>query len=847
MKVSNNAIIRRLTLRSLKAGKLRNIVAVIAIALTAVLFTAIFTLGGNMLASVQDATMRQVGTGAHASAKLVTREEYDRIAAAPSVRGISYNIIIGVAENDALKKSQTEIRYSEDDAAKWGFSYPESGHMPQGEREIACSTISLDLLGIPHELGAPVRLEFSVGGEKYAETFTLSGYWEGDPVMMAQQAWVSRAYADKVAPTPTVPFLRTGSSNTEEYISAIAGYISANIWFANSINIEGKVDKLLTEAGFSPNEVNTGINWAYMGYEIDPAFAAIVGFVLLLILLSGYLIIYSVFTISVTADIHFFGLLKTIGTTGKQLRRIIRGQALILSAVGIPLGLALGWLAGNILTPVFMSVTTLGENFTVSANPSVFAFAAVFSLITVFVSCLRPGRIAAKVSPVEAVRFTGQDAIKRRSKRSGEVTPPAMAWANVRRNPKKLAVIVLSLSLSMILLNSVVSAVRGFDMNEYLPVQIVSDFAVADATVFSPMSTDDNYEGITADFLDELAEQRGVTGIGHIYFKENTHELTELAYDNALLAYDAIGEANSYYTDAIERVRESRTVPLHIYGVNTFAASKITASGKPVDFNELEGGNYVLATPYTTVGDTYLSYYAPGDKIVLDIGTGVSREYTVLDYAEMPYTLGARHGHFTDVSFIMSEQQFAELYGETGQMLTVYDAGAEYIPALEQWTENYCVNVNSDLDYASRATYAREFENLSKTYLIIGGALSFILALIGILNFTNSQVTSIFVRRRELATLQSIGLTGKQTKRMLFFEGVFHAALTVLFTVTVGFGIGYLIMQTISGQMWFFKSGFTLAPSLYCVLPLLAVCAAVPLACYRCLSRESVVERLRME
>jgi putative ABC transport system permease protein len=712
--------------------------------------------------------------------------------------------------------------------------------MPQGESEIACSTITLDLLGIPHELGAPVRLEFNVGGEKYAETFTLSGYWEGDPVMAAQQAWVSRAYADKVAPVPTVPFLQTDRLN-------IAGYISADIWFASSINIEGKVDKLLKEAGFAADEVNMGINWAYMGNEIDPAFAAIVVFVLLLILLSGYLIIYSIFTISVTADIHFFGLLKTIGTTGKQLRRIIRGQALILSAAGIPLGLVLGRLTGGILTPIFMSVTSLGENFTVSANPSVFVFAAVFSLVTVFISCRRPGRIAAKVSPVEAVHFTGTDAVKRKSKRSGGVTPLTMAWANVRRSPGKLAVTVLSLSLSMILLNSVVSTVRGFDMNEYLSRRIVSDFAVADATVFSPMSTNDNYEGVTEDFLDELAEQRGVTGIGHIYFKENTHELTELAYDNALLAYDTIGEPNSYFTDAIGRARESHTVPLHIYGLNAFAASKITASGKPVDFNELSGGNYVLATPYTTVGDTYLSYYAPGDKIVLDIGNGVSREYTVLDYAEMPFTLRAQHGHFTNVDFIMSDRQFAELYGETQPMLTVYDAGAEYIPALEQWTENYCINVNSDLDYVSRATYAREFENLRKTYLIIGGALSFILALIGILNFTNSQVTSIFARRRELATLQSIGLTGRQTKCMLFFEGGFHAALTVLFTATFGFGIGYLIMQVIAGQMWFFKSGFTLAPSLYCVLPLLAVCAAVPLVCYRRLSRESVVDRLRTE
>jgi putative ABC transport system permease protein len=232
---------------------------------------------------------------------------------------------------------------------------------------------------------------------------------------------------------------------------------------------------------------------------------------------------------------------------------------------------------------------------------------------------------------------------------------------------------------------------------------------------------------------------------------------------------------------------------------------------------------------------------------LIETGNGITKEFTVLDYAELPYTFTAQHGHFTDISLIMAESQFAALYGETQPMVTAYDADAAFIPSLEQWTENYCESVNSDLDYVSRVTYKREFENLSATYLIIGGVLSFILALIGILNFTNSQVTSVFARRRELAILQSIGMTGKQAKEMLFFEGIFHAVLTILFTLTAGLGIGYLITQVIAGQLWFFNSSFTFAPSLYCIPPLFLICAAVPFVCYRRLARESVVERMRAE
>src|SRR5699024_5254023 len=127
--------------------------------------------------------------------------------------------------------------------------------------------------------------------------------------------------------------------------------------------------------------------------------------ILLLIVLTGYLIIYNVFQISVTSDIRFYGLLKTIGTTPRQLRRIIRQQAVALSLVGIPIGLVAGWLVGCVLTPVIVRRMN-GMEEVRSADPRIFVFAAVFALATVLLSCRRPGRLAGKVSPVEAVRYT---------------------------------------------------------------------------------------------------------------------------------------------------------------------------------------------------------------------------------------------------------------------------------------------------------------------------------------------------------------------------------------------------------------------------------------------------------
>jgi putative ABC transport system permease protein len=180
-------------------------------------------------------------------------------------------------------------------------------------------------------------------------------------------------------------------------------------------------------------------------------------------------------------------------------------------------------------------------------------------------------------------------------------------------------------------------------------------------------------------------------------------------------------------------------------------------------------------------------------------------------------------------------------------MQTNINVSAENIAEFESWLGSYTTNQNRDLSFISRETLKAEFAGLRTTYLVLGGAMSFILALIGILNFINAVVASIIARRREFAMLQSVGMTGKQLRGTLFYEGVFYTALTAVFTLTAGLGIGRLIVQGIAGQVWFFRENFTAMPSIYCAIPLFVICALVPLVCYKRLAQESLVERLRVE
>ncbi len=123
MKFENNnkAIIKKLTKNSIKANKIRNIFAIIAIAITTILFTSLFTIGMGIKNSMEQQTMRQVGGYAHGSYKYITQDELDKIKKHPSIKELGYSIMLNSAENIELLKHYTEIRYVTDNQAKMFF------------------------------------------------------------------------------------------------------------------------------------------------------------------------------------------------------------------------------------------------------------------------------------------------------------------------------------------------------------------------------------------------------------------------------------------------------------------------------------------------------------------------------------------------------------------------------------------------------------------------------------------------------------------------------------------------------------------------------------------------------
>ena len=271
--------------------------------------------------------------------------------------------------------------------------------------------------------------------------------------------------------------------------------IDLNVMMASSMNIRGQMEQVDLDLGYAWDKtdegelVRIGVNWGYTSFQLGESMdattlIAILAF-LALVIFTGYLIIYNIFQISVTGDIRFYGLLKTIGVTPRQLKRIIRQQALFLCIVGIPAGLLLGYGVGATLTPVVMARTTFGAGVsTVSTSPLIFFASALFALITVLLSCSRPGKIASKVSPVEATKYTETVKSKKKKRTTRGAKIHQMAFANLGRNKRKTVLVVISLSLSVVLLNILVTFTGGFDMEKYLAKQTCADFVVSTTDYF---------------------------------------------------------------------------------------------------------------------------------------------------------------------------------------------------------------------------------------------------------------------------------------------------------------------------------------------------------------------------
>lgn len=832
-KVKNKKVIQNLAEKSFGANKTRNRIAILAVALTTLLFTTIFILGIGTMEIFQRQTMRQSGDDSHGVMKNLTREQYEKLKDHPLIKEEAACIYVAdEVKNPELLKRHVEAWYYPEYHYKHCFVEIIDGKAPKKADEILLDEMSMQLLEMKPKAGQKVTLDMRIRNtdEKSVQrTFTVSGVMKADPAMNVGFALVSKAYLKAYAEELTYQYNVTGS---------MTGAIRMDVNFANSRGIQKKLNQVVTDSGYSVEDgrkdsISTNANWAYLseGTENDPMTMGAVAAGLLLILLTGYLIIYNIFRISVIRDIRYYGLLKTVGTTGRQVKRILRRQALWMACMGIPSGMILGFFVGKALVPKLIEQTTYEDGaVAVSANPLIFIGATLFSFVTVLISIRKPAKIAARVSPVEAVRYTegaeigalrkgknksGQDKQKK-STDGGKIWK--MAWSNLARSKGRTVVVILSLSLAIILLNSVFTVTSSFDMDTYLKHFVTTDYQIANAKCFGldhyygADEEDVQTEKLSESFISECEAQDGFEAGGRIYsstrfgLEASSWKAPKDILHDEKGYYWTFGSMKQYYDVDEKGAYSSDTV---VYGLEDFPLEQIEVYEGEKDLKvikeKLASGKSVIKENYYALTNRYsimFCYYTTAD---------IFKEMESEDFL---------------MSYLMNvEDQKEDAYG--------------------QFVENYTTTTEPLMDYSSKQKYVEEFAGMKNLFVLVGGTLSLVIGLIGILNFINSVLTNVVTRRKEFAMMEAIGMTKKQLLRMLILEGLYYAGITILAVLVFGSLFSLTVVRVLSGGIWFMKYRFVIWPMLGACPFLILFGIVVPYLAYAPQRKNSLVEEIR--
>ncbi|MCM1183637.1 MAG: ABC transporter permease [Roseburia sp.] len=875
MKVANGKCIRRLSIQSMRAARVRNRVAVAAIALTTLLFTALFTIAMSMVSSFEESNFRMVGGYAHGGFKYLTQEQFEALKDDPLIREYGMRRILGMAEEEPFQKSHVEISYSDPNTAKWMFLEPTQGRLPQeNTNEAATDTRILSLLGITPELGTEFTLTFTVDGVETTQRFTLCGWWEYDEAIVANHVLIPESRVNAV-------FAELG---LELQDGGLWGSWNMDVMLRSPAHIETDLLTILGNHGYQAQEegdnyIGIGVNWGYVSAQLSDSmdFGTILSLaaMLLLIVFTGYLVIYNVFRISVSNDIRAYGLLKTIGTTGRQLRRIVRIQAFLLSAVGIPIGLLAGYGVGALLTPVILDTFEGITTDSLSQSPWIFVGSTLFSLVTVALSCRKPSKLAARVSPIEALRYTESGGGKRKRRAGRGASVYKMAFANLGRSKGKTAVTVLSLSLAVVLLEITFTFTNGFDMDKYLRDMTV-DFIVADARYFQTRALFHAALALPEEVIDAVSAQGGIARGGRTYGDCGSvgELLTEERFRKAYGYWGAqMQEGRLAWAERTEDGRLNTDVAL--YGMEDFCLEQLTVLEG--DTAKLSGeGNYIAAvyladdydnpiaeTHWAQVGDKVTlryteeyEYYNPDTGAVYAEDEDLSmKPYRMrsVRYRDVEYEVAAlvmisgklNYRYYGDEQYVLGAQAFIRDTGTDAVLHYSFDMQEGGEDAMEEYLADFTGGVSSRYDYESKKFYEGEFEGLRSMFVILGGTLSFIVGLVGVLNFLNAVLTGITTRHREFAVLQAVGMTGRQLKTMLAVEGLFYALGSVALSLILCMAVQPLISNVLGEMFWFFTYRFTITPIIAVTPFFIVLGVALPLALYRFAARRSIVERIR--
>ena len=689
------------------------------------------------------------------------------------------------------------------------------GQYPSESNEIMMSTWLLKRFEIEPVLGTEIKLSVGWNDEDAAqeETFTLSGFY-------TDTSYIDTASKQKV-------FLSTAALQQHKLPAEIAGFsFTSGSTSKNFRQITEELDITEQQSAALLSKQQLSVR------ELLIALAVILFF-----MVDGFLIIYNINAISVAKDIQFYGLLKTIGVSPRQLKQVIFYRMRQVLLLALPAGLILGcaitqWVVPLLLGDLLEGFTQAGFHWTIPA------VSALFSCMMIFISFWMTARKVLSISPMAALRYTEETTKRRTSRSTGHAKLPWIGLQNAFRHPVKACFVIGTFFLSSVTFLLCMTVLNGLSVDEYINHNTAHDIVLYNhmsRASFSPQEE----QSFTPEIMAQLREMEGVESFGMTKVVPVYQQYSDEVYGDWYRIKSDFEKASGMEpTDPqIWLDNPSATFWSLMVGIDSdILATYNQTAETPLDIDAFEQGRFLLTTEMNGNGlhegsVVTFSVMDTDEQFQLPIGGQIPLARDGMNGGAAPWLV---------VSNKVIDQYRPDAIIYSVKIDSSSDAEQAILDQVMLLTEKIpAISRTSKIELAESLAEAKN--SLSK----LSAFLTIVLFSIGILNFINTMSANILNRQKEFAAMEAIGATKRQVRRLIVWEGFWYFALTMLLSLTIGSAADVFLFHVIQGSLGFGAFQYPFVPFTLYLLFALVLCGSIPAAIYQRAGAGSIVERLR--
>ncbi|MDO4322888.1 MAG: FtsX-like permease family protein [Lachnospiraceae bacterium] len=835
---NNQSAVKELARAYYKENKSRNRILTFAAAMSVFLLYAAFSIAYGKLRSDYLIDIRGMGTTAAVSLENGSKKQYEQMRDLPYI--VDTGIKKGVGSAVFREYWEGRLVYLDKDAYKKIMmpAYTDIvGRYPQNADEIMLSASSLRQMQLEHlKIGMEIELRTILSdGSEGTAVFLLSGYYTDyiDYSVLEPEAYVSKAFLEqqRISVFPADKIMAVTRSLQDERDIETKLYSDLTMEYdAQQVFAENPMVKQSVEGVFGSISIAVGCG--------------------IVVILCAFMLIFNVVSITMGKEIRQYGLLKVLGATEQQLKGIVYDQNIRNILKGIMIGAIGGSIAVKIFLPSVLQklfMQGLGESDVAGFYPMLLAGAGLLIFAAAFFAAGLALRQVVKWNAIDSICYieTGNHCRKKQNL-ADRFLIVGMAWRGMTRSKKRLLISMGSLLIGCMTALGAAVIMTGTDITNRIEQN--PDFRVGILTgIFRfpemvPDQINDETPVLSADMKNTICEMHGVDK-KTIKTAEGSYAVIDFSKNKALFprkqSLENTDTGIAFAT--LQIVDESFVNELEHYVVSNDLAVDLErfAAGNScilLHHNELSRELEVQAEKALGEPIVFYSLNAYGDPKydTADYEKGSLACAGYLDMTEKYFPKLQTTSLGNDINyFIMTEKAFAKL----GFPKKVFDISFD----LEEVEDDAVMNQKlsqlvqkenqksgvMDTFYLEANHILLDSEkNRTDTANVILGGLSLILLVIGIMNYGNMLSAALSVRRKEIAVLQSLGLTRGQLWRMVLYEGIGYWVLLMSSTFIIGSPVIWLLGKAIKRKLLYFKFVYPWQTLLILCIALLGICFA---------------------